>query len=405
MRHTTPSRSSASASPSPLPSRLSACAALAAFFLAASPALSARSEAAAAEVTFTDAFGLKFDRPVVLEEIPGAENQYLVVEQSGRIQRVFRHRNRWAKAEFASFKVLGGKRGEDERGLLGLTFHPRFAENRLYYVNYVSPRENTLVMERRAREDLTRDSDAHARVILEVEQPYSNHNGGTIAFGADGYLYIGMGDGGSGGDPHGHAQDPESLLGKMLRVDVDRADSGKAYSVPRDNPFVRDARYRPEIWALGLRNPWKWTFHPRTGSLWAADVGQGSQEEISIVPRGGNMGWRRLEGTACFEKPDCNRKGMVMPIFTLPRDKARSITGGEFYTADRKSPFYERYVFGDYKTGIVWVLQRRKGRWEADEIGNVPSVSAFARDARGNLYALNLKGGVILKLNVPSPAR
>lgn len=353
-------------------------------------------------VTFTDVFGLKFDRPVAMEEIPGAAEQYLVVEQSGRIQRVYRNRNRWAKSEFASFKVLGGKRWEDERGLLGLAFHPRFAENRLYYVNYVSPQENTIVMERRAHEDLTRDANTHARVILEVEQPYSNHNGGTIRFGTDGYLYIGMGDGGSAGDPHDHAQNPESLLGKILRVDVNRSESGNAYAIPRDNPFVKNEAYRPEIWALGLRNPWKWTFHPRTGALWAGDVGQGAQEELNIVPRGGNLGWRRFEGTACFEKTGCNPKGMVMPILTLPRDKARSITGGEFYTAERKSPYYGHYVFGDYKTGLIWILQRRKGRWEADEIGKVPSVSGFARDARGDLYALNLKDGVILKLGFPA---
>jgi glucose/arabinose dehydrogenase len=349
-------------------------------------------------VTFVDAFALKFERPVVLAEIPGANDQFLVVEQSGKIQRVFKDKQRWQKSEFASFKVLGGKRFEDERGLLGLTFHPKFTENRLYYVNFVSPRENTVVMERRVNANLTKDSESHARVILEVEQPFGNHNGGTIGFGPDGYLYVGMGDGGSGGDPRNYAQNPESLLGKMLRLDVNRADSGKAYAVPRDNPFVGDDTFRPEIWALGLRNPWKWTFHPRTGALWAADVGQGEFEEVSIVPRGGNMGWRRFEGTKCFEGPGCSRKGMIMPILELPRAEARSITGGEFYMAKRTSPYYGAYVFGDYKTGTVWVLQRRSGRWERETIGTVPDVSSFGRDGRGELYALGLKDGVIRKL-------
>lgn len=356
----------------------------------------------ASPVTFTDAFGLRFDRPVVLAEIPGTQaRQFLVVEQSGRIQRVRKSGDRWRKSEFASFKVLGGKRWNDERGLLGLAFHPRFSENRLYYVNYVSPRENTIVMERRANPDATRDSDAHARIILEVEQPYSNHNGGTIGFGPDGYLYVGMGDGGSGGDPHNHAQNPGSLLGKMLRLDVNHSADDKAYAIPRDNPFVRDARYRPEIWALGLRNPWKWTFHPRTGALWVADVGQGRHEEISIAPRGGNLGWRILEGHECFRDEDCNRKGLVKPLLTLPRGEARSITGGEFHTGERTSPFYDHYIFGDYETGTVWALRREKRTWKHIRIGHVPAVSAFARDSRGTLYALGLKDGIIRRLDFP----
>jgi len=373
--------------------------ALATFLVAA--LCGARTAAAAdAPVAFADAFGLTFDRPVVLAEIPGRPGEFLVAEQSGKIQRVAREGAGWRKSEFVSFKVLGGKRWEDERGLLGLAFHPRFAENRLYYVNYVSPLENTVVEERRAHEDGSRDSESHARRILEVEQPYGNHNGGTIGFGPDGHLYIGMGDGGSGGDPHNHAQDPESLLGKMLRVNVDQRDSGAAYAVPRDNPFVRKPGYRPEIWAVGLRNPWKWTFHPVTGSLWVGDVGQGEREEISIVPRGGNMGWRILEADRCFEGPGCVRKGMVPPVVSLPRSEARSVTGGEFYLGNRTSKHYGAYIFGDYKTGHVWSLRRRAGRWERTVIGNVPSVSAFARDARGDVYALGLKDGVVRKLGL-----
>jgi glucose/arabinose dehydrogenase len=356
--------------------------------------------AAEGSVTFTNAFDLTFDRPVVLAEIPGKTDEFLVAEQSGKIQRVVRESGRWKKLEFASFKVLGGKRWEDERGLLGLTFHPRFAENRLYYVNYVNPLENTVVEERRVREDGTRDSETHTRKILEVEQPYGNHNGGTIGFGPDGFLYIGMGDGGSGGDPHNYAQDPESLLGKMLRVNVDQRDSGAAYSIPRDNPFIRKPGYRPEIWALGLRNPWKWTFHPVTGSLWVGDVGQGEREEISIIPRGGNMGWRVLEADRCFEGPNCVRKGFVPPVVSLSRAEARSVTGGEFYLGNGASQHYGAYIFGDYKTGHVWSLRRRSGRWDRVIIGNVAAVSAFARDARGDVYALGLKDGVVWKVGL-----
>jgi glucose/arabinose dehydrogenase len=357
--------------------------------------------AAAPAVPTEDVFGLTFDRPVVLAEIPGRTNEFVVVEQSGKVQRVFKESGRWKKDEFAAFKVLGGKRWEDERGLLGLTFHPQFTQNKLYYVNYVSGLENTVVEERRVRDDGTRDSETHSRTILEIEQPYGNHNGGTIAFGHDGYLYVGMGDGGSGGDPHNHAQDPQSLLGKMLRIDVNQGDSLKAYGIPRDNPFVNRPGYRPEIWALGLRNPWKWTFHPVTKSLWAGDVGQGDREEISIIPRGGNMGWRIVEGDRCVEGATCQRKGMVPPLLSLRRSDARSITGGEFYIGNRASRYNGSYVFGDYKTGTVWALRRAQGRWERTEIGNVPAVSGFARDSRGDVYALGLKDGVIRKFIFP----
>lgn len=357
---------------------------------------------AAPAVTFTDAFGLKFDRPVVLAEIPGTQDrQFLVVEQSGRIQRVHRNGDHWRKSEFANFKVLGGKRWNDERGLLGLAFHPDFSANRLYYVNFVSPRENTVVMERRATPDLLRDAASHSRVILEIEQPYSNHNGGTIGFGPDGYLYVGMGDGGSGGDPHNHAQNPGSLLGKMLRIDVNRSDDDTPYAIPRDNPFLRDERYRPEIWAVGLRNPWKWTFHPRTGELWVADVGQSRQEEISIARRGGNLGWKILEGDECFQEKTCDRKGKIKPLLVLPRAEARSITGGEFHFTGEKSPYEGAYIFGDYETGTVWALRREKRNWKHVRIGHVPAVSAFARDSQGTLYALGLKDGVIRKIEFP----
>ncbi len=355
--------------------------------------------AAEKDVRFRDAFNLSFDRPVAMIEIPGAREQFLVVEQSGKIQRLHKEGERWRKSEFASFKTMGGTRGQDERGLLGLAFHPRFEENRLYYVNLYGPLENTLVLERRANAAATKDSGG-GRVILEIEQPYGNHNGGTLAFGRDGYLYIGMGDGGSAGDPNNHAQDPGSLLGKMLRIDVNRRDEGKAYAVPRDNPFVRNDKYRPEIWALGLRNPWKWTFHPVTGELWAGDVGQNEWEEISVVPRGGNMGWRRLEGNECFEEPGCSRRGMIAPRVVLPRSEARSITGGEFFTGDRASRFHGAYIFGDYVTGNIWSLSARKGQ-KPVKIGKVRSVSSFARDSRGDVYAMSLRDGKIRKIEFP----
>jgi glucose/arabinose dehydrogenase len=356
---------------------------------------------AADSVTFRDYFGLSFNRPVVLAKIPGSKERYLVAEQGGTIRLVRQKKGAWKKSDFASIKVMGGRHGDDERGLLGLAFHPRFAQNRLYYVNYISPQENTVVAERRANEKVTGDTGAGERVILRIEQPYENHNGGTIAFGPDGYLYVGMGDGGGGGDPNNHAQDPGSLLGKMLRIDVDQRADGKQYGIPPGNPFVDKQDYLPEIWALGLRNPWKWTFRPGSDELWVGDVGQRQREEISIVPRGGNMGWRRMEADLCFRGETCDKRGLVAPLVSLSRAEAASVTGGEFFTASPRSRFHGAYVFGDYERGTVWALRRRGGGWEQTRIGNVPDVGAFSRDSQGRLFALGLKDGVIRLIEFP----
>ncbi|MCD6025437.1 MAG: hypothetical protein K0Q91_2353 [Fibrobacteria bacterium] len=257
------------------------------------------------EVVFRDYFGLTFRRPVALAEIPAHPEHYLVVEQPGNIVLVRPVHapgggRGWEKSSFAVLRVAGGRFFEDERGLLGLTFHPRFKENGKYYVNYVEPANgSTFIQERQADATRLKDAGKPGRLVLEIAQPYPNHNGGTIGFGPDGFLYVGTGDGGSGGDPENRAQNPRELLGKMLRIDVNHRDPEKGYAVPADNPFVNRHKYRPEIWALGLRNPWKWTFQPETGALWVGDVGQNQREEISIVPRGGNLGWRQWEGPWC----------------------------------------------------------------------------------------------------------
>jgi hypothetical protein len=360
-------------------SRISLTLSLLLAFTGMAGAASGSGAPAEAEVGFRDFFGLSFKRPVLLTEIPGHPDNYLVVEQPGTIVfvRPGSGGRGWEKSVFATMPVAGGRFFEDERGLLGLAFHPRFKDNGKYYVNYISAASgSTIIAERQADAARTKDAGKPERVVLEVAQPYPNHNGGTIAFGSDGFLYIGMGDGGSGGDPENRAQNPH--------------------------------KYRPEVWALGLRNPWKWTFHPETGALWAADVGQNEREEVSIVPRGGNMGWRRWEGDKCQEADKCGAgasDGMVAPLVSLPRGEAVSITGGEFVTAEgaggSTAPFAGAYIFGDYGKGTVWALTPRQGGWERIRIGYVPAVSAFARDGKGRIFALGLKDGVIRVLDFP----
>ncbi len=359
------------------------------------------------EITIRDYFGIAFQRPVQLAEIPGRPEHYLVVEQPGRLVAVTPDGDGgWNTATFARIDVAGGRFGGDERGLLGIAFHPRFEENRKYYVNYMrTGKSATVIAERTADASLLRDADGSQRVLLEIPQPYRNHNGGTIAFGPDGYLHIGMGDGGSRGDPRNLAQDPGSLHGKFLRIDVDGRSDGKPYAIPADNPFVGEEGYLPEIWALGLRNPWKWTFHPHTGEIWAGDVGQVLREKITLVPKGANLGWRIWEGNICFD-PDnmgrprprsrCSAEGLTMPVLDLERDEAISVTGGVFYTADPNSAYDGGYVFGDYGLGTVWVLREDgNGGWTRKTIGRVPDVSSFDNDSRGRVFAAGLRDGVI----------
>jgi len=386
-------------------------------------------------VVFRDYFGLTFKRPVVLAEIPGHPDHYLVAEQPGTIMLVqpaaADGNAPWEKIPFASLAVSGGRYFEDERGLLGLAFHPRFKDNGKYYVNYIAASTGaTVIAERQADASRLKDGGKPERILLEIPQPYPNHNGGTIAFGPDGFLYIGTGDGGSGGDPENRAQNTRDLLGKILRIDVNRREGERAYAIPPENPFANRHKYRPEVWAIGLRNPWKWTFHPETGALWVADVGQGSREEISIVPRGGNMGWPIWEGDLCQEKDVCGAPGadgMTAPLVSLPRGEAVSITGGEFVTAatlaasvepasgttpsatpassaGSSASFLGAYIFGDYGRGTVWALRKKPEGWERVRIGTVPTVSAFARDTKGRIFALGLKDGVIRVLDFPKAA-
>jgi glucose/arabinose dehydrogenase len=291
-----------------------------------------------------------------------------------------------------------------ERGLLSVVFPAGYAKKRYFYVNYTDKNGDTVV----ARYRLTADPDqADPKIeekVLFVKQPFANHNGGQLAFGPDGYLYIGMGDGGAAGDPFENGQNPDTLLGKMLRIDVESGT--KPYSIPPGNPFINKKGHLPEIWALGLRNPWRFSFDRKTGDLYIADVGQNKYEEVHVQPassRGGeNYGWDIMEGMHCFQSKSCDTTGLVMPVVEYDHSQGCSITGGMVYRA-REYPFLQGiYFYSDYCSGRIWSLQRSGDQWRTKELlKSGLAVSTFGEDEDGNLYLADHGKGALYKIDSP----
>ncbi len=284
-----------------------------------------------------------------------------------------------------------------EQGLLGLAFDPDYASNGHFFVNYTYEGYTIISRYIVGTGDGAGAADPDSElVIMRVLQPYSNHNGGTLAFGPDGHLYIGLGDGGSGGDPLNSGQDLGTLLGAMLRIDVSQASAEQPYSVPEDNPFVhQDAR--PEIWAYGLRNPWRFSFDRQTGDLWAGDVGQNSWEEVDLLRAGGNYGWNRMEGTHCFPSSvrECNQEGLEAPIidYTLAGPRC-SVIGGVVYRGPSLPWLEGAYLYADYCSGELWGL-RYDGREVTEHVllsDSVSRVTAFGEDENGEAYLLSFDG-------------
>jgi glucose/arabinose dehydrogenase len=291
-------------------------------------------------------------------------------------------------------------RGGNEEGLLGLAFDPDYQENGCFYVYYSAdnPRRSVLSRFSLHQEDTAVADPESEIIIMEVEQPYSNHNGGQLAFGPDGYLYIGLGDGGSAGDPEGNGQNLGTLLGSILRIDVSELSQPGDYEIPADNPFVDTTGARAEIWALGLRNPWRFSFDSQTGLLWAGDVGQGSWEEIDIIAKGANYGWNIMEGLHCYSPASgCDQSGLTLPIAEYDHSQGRcSVTGGYVYRGDQIPSLQGYYIYGDYCSGGIWALAYD---------GNVVtenmlltesglSITSFGEDLAGNLYILDRQGGI-----------
>jgi glucose/arabinose dehydrogenase len=293
--------------------------------------------------------------------------------------------------------VSGSVTAGGEQGLLGLAFHPDYEVNGRFFVNYTDLEGDTVVAEYGSDPASAAADPGSERVLLEIEQPFSNHNGGALEFGPDGYLYIATGDGGSGGDPFGNGQSLSTLLGKMLRIDVD---GPSPYGIPADNPFAASDARR-EIWAYGLRNPWRFSFDERT--MWIADVGQGSFEEINRMPvtrAGVNYGWNIMEGPDCYESSSCDRSGLARPITWYTHDEGCSVTGGYVYRGESFPQLQGTYIFGDYCSGGIWGVdadgparQRPVKLLQTDR-----SISSFGLDERNELYLTDIGSGEVLQV-------
>jgi uncharacterized repeat protein (TIGR03806 family) len=285
-------------------------------------------------------------------------------------------------------------------GLLGMAFHPDYANNGFVYLSYTAQPGSGLEsrISRFTLNGTTQSLDpASESIVLRVDQPYGNHNGGHIAFGPDGYLYIGLGDGGSGGDPLGNGQNPATLLGAMLRIDV--GDGTGGYSIPPDNPFVGGGG-APEVYAYGLRNPWRWSFDRSSGALWLGDVGQNAYEEVDIITGGANYGWNLMEGNHCYPaSASCDSTGLVLPVAEYDHSQGISITGGYVYRGGDLPALAGRYLYADYGSGMIWSLHDNgSGGYSVSELLDTTlNIASFAEDQNGELYVLHL-GGTIHKL-------
>lgn len=341
------------------------------------------------------ATGLSF--PLLLTSPPG-DQRLFIVEKGGRIRIV-------ANGELLEqpfLDIAGSVSGGSEQGLLGLAFSPSYASDGRFYINYTDSEGDTRVSGWSVSTNPNLADAASERILLTVEQPFSNHNGGHLAFGPDGYLYIGMGDGGSGGDPQGNGQDGSDLLGSLLRLDVSGTEG---YAIPADNPFAGSAdEVRDELWDLGLRNPWRFSFDRVTGDLYIADVGQSAREEINVVTaaagggRGVNYGWNVMEGTQCFLADDCDRGGFTLPVLDYGRGDGCSVTGGFVYRGSAIPELQGVYFYSDYCQG--WVRSFRLANGVAADQRQWPtlapggSVPSFGEDANGELYVIDASGSV-----------
>lgn len=343
--------------------------------------------------------GLSF--PLYLTAPPG-DARFFIVEKGGRIRIIADGALRPDPFLDISSLVSGGS----EQGLLGLAFHPDYASNGRFFVDYTDTNGDTRIVQYKVGADPNQADPASARILLTVEQPYSNHNGGQLAFGPDGYLYVGMGDGGSGGDPQGHGQNAGDLLGSLLRLDVS-ADTG--YAIPSDNPWADSSGARGEVWSIGLRNPWRFSFDRSNGDLYIADVGQNEIEEVDVSPRasgggrGANYGWNIMEGNSCFSSGSCDRSGLVLPATQYTHADGCSVSGGYVYRGDAIPSLQGTYFYADFCSG--WVRSFRYENGHATEPRSWPSLApggnipSFGEDSHGELYVMSADGGVYRVVN------
>ncbi len=374
-------------------------------------------ESPLASVQLARAFpNLKPRRPVAITHAGDGTNRLFVLSEHGQILVT---PNDQGVAEMATFldiePQVDYEEKENEEGLLGLAFHPKYKENGQFFVYYTAknpPHTSVISRFRVSASDPNKADPNSEEVLLKIKQPYWNHNGGNLAFGPDGYLYIGLGDGGAANDPHNNAQNLKTLLGSILRIDVDHKDEGKAYAIPKDNPFVGQNGAQPEIYAYGLRNVWGMSFDAETGKLWIGEVGQNIWEEINIVTKGGNYGWKIRESMHKFDeanakpgpgrsvaetnKPESKngRDDLIDPIWEYHHDIGKSITGGVVYRGKRIPELVGSYIYADYVSGKVWALKydEKAGKVVANRLiagakqNPNPPVMTIGTDEQGEVY-------------------
>lgn len=343
---------------------------------------------------------LIFNQPDGVFVDPRNSIRFFVMEQAGTI-KLFSNTESVSTYEvfldISNQVVFGG-----EQGLLGFAFHPNFNQNGYFYVNYVASNPlRTVIARYTASATNANSADPNSRqVIMEYNQPYSNHKGGQLAFGPDGYLYIGVGDGGSEGDPQGNGQNLSTVLGKVLRINVDSPSSGRNYSIPSDNPYAANTLgYREETYAVGFRNPWRFSFDNATGQLWVADVGQDRLEEIDLVEKGKNYGWNTMEGSLCYNpSSNCNQTGLELPVWNYTHDSGNAIIGGYVYYGSSLPDLKGAYIYGDYGSGRIWAL-RYNGTAANTLLTNTGlNIASFGIDGSNEIYFTSLGDGKIYRL-------
>lgn len=335
-----------------------------------------------------------FDQPLFVTYAADGSGRIFVVEKGGKIKLLT---NGQVFLDISNRVRSSGS----EQGLLGLAFHPRFRENGQFFVHYSDANGDTTISRFTANADRSAADPGSEQVILRAKQPASNHNGGMITFGPDGYLYIGLGDGGGANDTYKNAQNRNTLLGKLLRIDVN---SGSPYAIPPDNPFAQTPNTRPEIWAYGLRNPWRFSFDRATRDLYIGDVGQNKYEWIQYRPAGDkggeNYGWPIVEGFNCLQGDSCDKTGLTLPVADYDHSFGCAITGGYVYRGQRYPLLQGAYLFGDYCSGRIWTLSRdAAGAWIKTEMLQAKAqISSFGEDEAGEVYFTDLSGGGIYRV-------
>ena len=339
-----------------------------------------------------------YDVMLGMHWIPGDTEHAVIVTKSGVIWRVNTVDPAEEPTVYLDIQDRLIPRPNGEEGLLGLAFAPDYASSGTFYVHYTALGDYPIRGDGQARKgvisrfiaDGAAADPSTEHILLEQRQPYTNHNGGALAFGPDGYLYVAFGDGGSAGDPEGNGQNLKSLLGKILRLDV----SGVDYTVPPDNPFVATPGARTEVWAYGLRNPWRIAFDPATGALWAADVGQGEVEEIDIIVKGGNYGWNRLEASRCYNADTCDASGTIAPVAEYTHEFGCAVTGGYVYHSATLPELQGWYVFGDFCSGRVWGVNAERPGAIIPLADTGLQITSFAEAPDGELYLVTFNNSV-----------